>query len=102
MTAAQDAPWTLTATDLADYLARGVLHATAALESCLLRIAATNPRFGAEIHLDEAGARASPTATRNPQPAASPDTQRPRGWLQHYPLILNQCERISCCRIKGF
>ena len=28
--------------------------------------------------------------------------ERLRGVLQHYPLTLNQCERISCCRFNGF
>jgi len=83
MTAAQDAPWTLTATDLADHLARGALRATDVLESCLMRIAATNPRLGAVIHLDEAGARAA---------AAAADTRHAagesRGPLDGVPLLV--------------
>lgn len=83
MTAPQAAPWALTATELADAMARGALRATDVLEVCLARIAATNPQLGAVIHLDEAGAREA-AAESDARHAAG----QARGALDGVPLLV--------------
>ncbi|MBP0465382.1 amidase [Roseomonas sp. PWR1] len=57
------AAWPLDATDLVAAYRSGRLDPVAALDSCLQRIAATNPALNAIVTLDEPGARAAAAAS---------------------------------------